>query len=864
MASNTNLAEDAIKAKNATTLSKIRNAVAAQSDSSQNVTFLLSQIDIALQAQQAAELQVLNIRAAQNGESKTSDLTAAFDQATTARNLQIAQLGDVYANISAYSNASNADVIRLGELAGTGPSSLEASSNAVDGAAAALLVHERTLIIAQRERAHRLRGARDESDIDLAQGRQIIKRFARDGIISDRDAKNVAAELQAQVVNTTRQLHVIRDLIPTPNQPSMFDRISNEPENGDNNNIRASMADDLEDIKEQLRAAILALQDSVFANLPLDAAKTAADLAKQLLDTNASLRSAQDSVMTLRETGGTGGGDLDCEENLRQARAKINDLDQMSLRLRRERDEALQQIKTRQRGIKQLEADLKKVQAKVDNGDTDSAKKDLDNCNEQVKRLEAALEEAKKNNGTKSPEVQKEIDALKLSNDQYKGEIEKLRREVDRLEKLIAKMTKNGFGKDDCEKMLQRIKDELEKEVQKNSELSNLSNNLQTMTNDLRNEITNLKKERDALEEQVKTKSYGGSRESAERIKFLDKVIKAHSAGLKANTAMIGGLNAEKKTLLSQQQDYLKQIEDLKALLARNPQDGLKDCHDQVESLQEQIKQLQIAATENKALINGMKSTKAQNKGDLAARDKTIDDLRTAVVGKENETKHLQDVIDAMKKEAATVEGSPDQIFQLQQQIQRLQERLTDRQRATKVDKANIAQLQNDNKNLQKIIDNQGLDDDRVLAQLQAELKGLREGAELGQNHIEHLDEAIAERNDRIQMLNERVDRRDASIEQLTTAIEAYKEVEDSSNANEANIASLGVQVEHLIEANQAIEAEVENLLGDHQGDHPLTIAIRSRNAAFIEGTRRTTKTKKIRDDLKAKLAACKLTLRSQ
>jgi chromosome segregation ATPase len=911
MASNTSSPADEIRARNATLLANIQTAVTAQSDASQNVTYLLSQIRDVLQTQEGAELQALNIRTAQTGDSKTSALTATFDQATTARNLQIAELGNVYANISTYSNAPNADVVKLGDLAGTGPTSIEGLSNAVDGAAAALLVHERMLIVAQRERAHRLRDARDESDIDLAQGRQIIKRFAADGAMSDQDAKNIAAELQAQVVNTTRQLDVITALIPTPGTPSMFDRVSNEAENGDNNNIRRRMADRLEDIKEELRAAILALQDAVFSNLPVNATANAA-VAAQLLDANKGPSDAQTAIDNLRVTnkimearivelesqgsGGTGGSDPECEENLKQARARIDFLHQMCLRLRRERDNALQQIKTRQRGIKQLKEDLKKVQKKVNKGDKDSAKKDLDDCNEQVKRLEAELEQAKKNN-TNSPDMQKEIDSLKLTNTQYEREVEKLRDQVKSLEDQIAKMSDDGSGMDDCEKMLRGVRADLAKEIKEHKELLTFSDNLRTMNNDLSKTIATLEAEIVALKEELKAKPKEGLSDCEKQLLILRELLDANKISLEENETEIKELSDEKAAFLSQQQSDADQIKDLKDLIAKNPQDGLKDCQDRVEALQEEIKQLTATIDDLKAdlkaeqednplnneesiaKLNKLKNehtelskrvellefTREDLRGKYAGKEAEIDVLERAATANRKEIKQLNEVIDALKKEAETVVGSPDQLLKLQQEKQRLEERLADCQRLGEVNKTQIEKLKKKIKQLQEIINNyQDSDEDEDLAKLKEELEGLRKGADDGQNYIEHLDEVIADRNDRIALLNGRVDRRGASIEQLNTAIDAYKEAEDSSTANEANIASLEVQAEQLAEANAAIETEVESLLGDHEGDHPLTIAIRSRNTAFIEGTQRIARTKKIRDDLKAKLAACKSTSTSQ
>lgn len=418
MSSNINPAAAEIQDKIALLLTNIQSAVASENNNSNNVTLLLDEIASALHGQEAAELETLRVkdelqklRAVSNGDSDAANLTAAFEVASKSRDAKIEELRNLHDTISAYSNTSNSDINALADLVGSGPSSLEATNNALDDAVDALVVHERKMTIFHRERAHRLRDARDRSDIDLAQSRQILESWNTYAPITDDDAKTIAAEIQSQVVNTTRQLIELRTRIPVPNQPSLFDRIASEAETGDNNNILAHMATDLDAVKEELRVAILALEVSLGGSSTEVAAVTTQSLTRQLNNAatkattaDVEIRKLNSHIQTLEKDSKLAQGNATSDADINSKNA---DLLEMSERLRRERDLAREQLKTRDNAIdsprsdataiEKLKAEIKQLKKDNDALEADAKGKEspgllewqlkVQNLNEQVKKL---------------------------------------------------------------------------------------------------------------------------------------------------------------------------------------------------------------------------------------------------------------------------------------------------------------------------------------------------------------------------------------------------------------------------------------------------------------------------------------------
>jgi chromosome segregation ATPase len=258
---------------------KLKDDVEASSNDKERAETIADEYDSTLHAQQEAELKILSLQQnldAPPGSDTMEDLPSALEAAITRRNQEFAAFSS--------SNEDAADAF----------SQIVRRNKDVDDAAVKLLAHERRRTAFHRIRANNLRDARDRSNIDLAQSRQIIKRFRKNPEMSDMDAKRLAAELQSQVVNTTRQLIDLRNLILVPTQDYSIDSTLDLVDS-DNDTIRAPMPTELDAIKEELRDAIAALERAVrniaLGNFGQDTIKS---LTAQLNAAEARVKSAND------------------------------------------------------------------------------------------------------------------------------------------------------------------------------------------------------------------------------------------------------------------------------------------------------------------------------------------------------------------------------------------------------------------------------------------------------------------------------------------------------------------------------------------------------------------------------------------
>lgn len=241
---------ETIEAKFNNVRNNLKDGFEARKNDTERLALIAEEFESSLVAQQKAEIRILSLQQeldalrAQPGSGSVEDLASDLDAATTKRNETLDTLS------AAGKDDTNAYA------------SLKKDIEEVDAVAAQLLAHERQRTVFHRIRANKLRDSRDRSDIDLAQSRQIIKRFNRDPDVSDEDAKRLAAELQSQVVNTTRQLIDLRNIVPVSTHPYVFDSALDLADL-DNDRIRAPMATKLDSIKEELRDAIAALELAV-------------------------------------------------------------------------------------------------------------------------------------------------------------------------------------------------------------------------------------------------------------------------------------------------------------------------------------------------------------------------------------------------------------------------------------------------------------------------------------------------------------------------------------------------------------------------------------------------------------------------
>lgn len=239
--------EETIKAKFDNLRNTIKDFVENSIDDKATIETLRDEYDSSLHAQQEAELKVLSLQQEldefrQPGGAAAENLANDLEDKIELRDAIVSR------------NTHDAHGDEISELA--------QSIKEVDDAAAELLARERRRTAFQRIRGNKLREARDRSDIDLAQSRQIIIRFNKDPNMSDEDAKTLAAELQSQVVNTTRQLHVLKEAIPVPRERSIIDS-ELDLKDADNDTCIEPMATELDQIKEELRDAIEALEQAV-------------------------------------------------------------------------------------------------------------------------------------------------------------------------------------------------------------------------------------------------------------------------------------------------------------------------------------------------------------------------------------------------------------------------------------------------------------------------------------------------------------------------------------------------------------------------------------------------------------------------